>query len=714
MKKVILAQVTTPVQSANGTTSIFVPLGLGLLKAQAIKEGLCPEKFDIEILDRKKCLNYGDKRLLEYIISANPEIVGFSCYGWNVLRSYYLAKQIKKTLSECLIIFGGPEVGTQASQIMEQNAYIDIISEGEGEFSFVDILKYHIGKTKINEIDGIVYRDGKKVCVNKKRKRISNLDDIASPFLYDVFDLSEYDEVVFETMRGCPFSCSYCFYGGGESKLRFFSLERIREELLMIKRLGGPKSCEFTDSNFNLPQRLEQIYPVLKEINADHYFKFRAEINPEFVDEKQIEIFKELNILNIEVGIQSTNPSELKAIHRRFNEKKVRNTIKLLKKSGLDVNYHLIIGLPYQTKQSFIESNKFLIENGVGDRVNSFLLQVIPGTELRNKAEELGLIYSQNPPYFIQETKTLTRDDIASMIEYRSELIIEQQINKTEGERYLQNFELLRFNSYFNSDYKGLNNIRDIKVENDYNLKPILEDRVIGRLIFKEEFVNNDHNLEQLDGSLIGVFNQIVFEGDEFKLENIANILYMLFCENPYSCSDIVFKGKYVPSKQEIEKLFYILATVLNPFEYVEIERTRKRIEIIHLKEWDGKIRETEKDYVFEIQKVLLEDATDIEKLLLELKEKKIKAVLFDNSNVVDWRIIETQLEQIYKFNKENNYVFFENVKIQQYYIKNYVYGDTNARFSKYPFGYHDGEVTVIFNKDITNIKEVTKYPFER
>lgn len=272
MKKVILAQVTTPVQSANGTTSIFVPLGLGLLKAQAIKEGLCPEKFDIEILDRKKCLNYGDKRLLEYIISANPEIVGFSCYGWNVLRSYYLAKQIKKTLPECLIIFGGPEVGTQASQIMEQNAYIDIISEGEGEFSFVDILKYHIGKTKINEIDGIVYRDGKKVCVNKKRKRISNLDDIASPFLYDVFDLSEYDEVVFETMRGCPFSCSYCFYGGGESKLRFFSLERIREELLMIKRLGGPKSCEFTDSNFNLPQRLEQIYPVLKEINADHYF----------------------------------------------------------------------------------------------------------------------------------------------------------------------------------------------------------------------------------------------------------------------------------------------------------------------------------------------------------------------------------------------------------------------------------------------------------
>lgn len=80
----------------------------------------------------------------------------------------------------------------------------------------------------------------------------------------------------------------------------------------------------------------------------------------------------------------------------------------------------------------------------------------------------------------------------------------------------------------------------------------------------------------------------------------------------------------------------------------------------------------------------------------------------------MDWRIIETQLEQIYKFNKENNYVFFENVKIQQYYIKNYVYGDTNARFSKYPFGYHDGEVTVIFNKDITNIKEVTKYPFER
>ena len=78
------------------------------------------------------------------------------------IKKLLFGKANKKTLPECLIIFGGPEVGTQASQIMEQNAYIDIISEGEGEFSFVDILKYHIGKTKINEIDGIVYRDGKK------------------------------------------------------------------------------------------------------------------------------------------------------------------------------------------------------------------------------------------------------------------------------------------------------------------------------------------------------------------------------------------------------------------------------------------------------------------------------------------------------------------------------------------------------------------------
>ena len=120
------------------------------------------------------------------------------------------------------------------------------------------------------------------------------MNKIASPFLYNVFDLSDYDEVVFETMRGCPFSCSYCFYGGGESKLRFFSLERIKKELLVIKRQGGPRSCEFTDSNFNLPQRLNELYPILREVNSDHYFTFRAEINPEFVTEKQIEIVFDL------------------------------------------------------------------------------------------------------------------------------------------------------------------------------------------------------------------------------------------------------------------------------------------------------------------------------------------------------------------------------------------------------------------------------------
>ena len=538
------------------------------------------------------------------------------------------------------------------------------------------------------------------------------MNKIASPFLYNVFDLSDYDEVVFETMRGCPFSCSYCFYGGGESKLRFFSLERIKKELLVIKRQGGPRSCEFTDSNFNLPQRLNELYPILREVNSDHYFTFRAEINPEFVTEKQIEIFKELNVLNIEVGIQSTNPLELHAINRKFNIAKVEHTIKLLKDSGLNANYHLIIGLPHQTKESFIESNKFLIENGVGDRVNSFLLQVIPGTELREKASDLGLIYSEYPPYFVNKTDKLTNKDINWMVDYRSKLIITQQIKKKEGTRYLQNFELLRFNSYFNLSYEGLNH-RNIKVKYTQDLKPILSGKVIERIVFKEAFVNNYSGLT-LDNCQTGVFNQIIFEGNTLNIENICSILYWLFKDNPYSCSDIVFYGDYTPKQQEIKQIYYVLGKVLRPFEYVEIERTRKRIEFIHLQKWDGKENKLKSSNIFDIKIVTLSDSSNVKEVVNNLRDKNIHAVLFDNSNIYNWNTINKQLKEISIFNKENNYVFFDNIKIQQYYIKNYIYNTTNSRLTKYPFGYHDGEISMIYEEDFINFKETIRYPFER
>lgn len=729
-RKVILLQVVAPIQSASGTSGMFVPLALGLLKAQAMQEGLCEKHYDIEIIN-SKMLNFGEKRLIEYIVEQKADIIGFSCYGWNYLRSQYLCKKIKEMLPNVFIFFGGPEVGPRSVEVLEETPTLHLVARGEGEITFIEILKCILENRGFKDVKGVTYRDNDNIIkVNEDRPVIEDLDSIASPYIYNTFELQFYEEMVIETLRGCPFTCGFCFYGGGQKKIRYFSMERVKKEFEIIKMLGGPRRCEFIDPNFNLPSRLEEIHKVIMEINREKYFRFRIEVNPEFVTEEQIQMFKDMNVKHIEVGIQSTNEEELMMVNRAMNKSKVSRSIALLKDCGIETNFHLIMGLPKQTINSFKNSYQYLIDQGVGDKVNSFLLQVLPGTDLSRRSEELGLKCTEYPPHIIQETPDLSPQDIKELIKIRSRFIVENRKKEIEfdeisndyieKEQPISNCERLRYNSFLNLSYENINHqVRKYTFDNIGLLKADINKKILSRIVLDSEVFNDKKLMTQCPNIFTNVFNQVYLKVNNKNedLDNACKVLKKVFLDNPFACADFIFDGDSILSDEDVKKIYANLFDVLLPLNYLEIERTRKRIELVSIIPYTNEgIKSASKlsRQIMPVFKVTVGNYYEIESQIERLEEDRVNAVLFSIPHITDWEEIHKILDKIDKFNRKNNYVFFENIAIQQLYQKNYIFKDVECtKFTKHPFGYQDGEITLSIGSDGFTLYTAEQYPFE-
>ncbi len=730
-RKVILLQVNALIQYGAGTSGAFVPLALGLLKAQAMKEELCEEHYGIEIINSKMCMNFGEKRLIEYIVEQKADIIGFSCYGWNYLKSQYLCKKIKEMIPNVFIFFGGPEVGPRSIEVLEETPTLQLVARGEGEITFVEILKCILENRGFKDVKGVTYRDDDNtIKVNEDRPVMEDLDNIASPYIYNTLELQYCDELVIETVRGCPFSCSYCFYGGGQKKMRYFSLDRVKEEFEIVKMLGGPRQCEFIDPTFNFPSRLEEIYKIIMEINRDKYFSFRIEVNPQFVTKEQIQMFKDMNVKQIEVGIQSTNEEELKMINRTMNKSKVSRTIKLLKDSGIETNFDLIMGLPKQTVNSFKNSFQYLIDQGVGDRVSSFLLQVLPGTDLCKRAEELGLKYNEYSPHVIQETPHLSPQNIQELIEIRNLIVVDNKKKKIEfdeisndyieEEQYVFNFERLRYNSFLNISYENINHqVRKYTFDNIDLLKEDINKKILSRIVLDSDLLNDNKLIDQCPNIFTNIYNQVYLKMNNKKenLDNVCKCLKRVFLDNPFACVDFIFDGDSILSDEDVKIIYSNLFDVLLPLNYMDITRTRKRIELVSIIPYnDEGIKSASKlsRQIMPVFKVTGKNYYEIESQIERLEEDRVKAVLFSTPNIINWEEIHKLLEEIYKFNKKNNYVFFENIAIQQLYQKNYIFKDKEStKFAKYPFDYYDGEITLSIGSDGFTLYTAEQYPFK-
>ena len=385
-------------------------LALGYLKAYAMKDDFIRDNAEIDIVDfDTETLNV--QQVVYYLSQIRPEIIGFSCYCWNIEKVLHTARIMKTIYPEIKIVFGGPEVGPIGQKYLKEYGSVDAVIKGEGEITFSELLKCYLGRDDLENIEGICYRRNGEVFENTDRLPIEDLGEIPSPYLEGL--LIPRDKVTYiETYRGCIFRCHYCFEGKNLPKLRFFPEERIKKEIEFI--LGHPevKSFHFVDTVFNYrKERLEKIAGMISA--ANHYgTELRTvEIIAEFIDEETVALFKKANVRSIETGPQTVNEDTLKMVNRYYRGEKFRAGIRLLEDNGIEATTDLIIGLPGDNFFKFIKSAKTIIDMRPTTIVFS-ILHVLPGTILYEKSEEFGLKFDDKAPHLVLETSGFSYEDI--------------------------------------------------------------------------------------------------------------------------------------------------------------------------------------------------------------------------------------------------------------------------------------------------------------
>jgi len=385
-------------------------LASGYLKAYAQKDRFIHDNTQIEIIDFDAETH--DARQVVYFISQyKPDIIGFSCYCWNISKILETTRVVKTITPQTKIILGGPEVGPIATKYLEENHFLDVVVKGEGEVTFAELLRHYLGKGRLEEIKGISYRIDGQVLENPDRPPIEDLDEIPSPYLEGI--LVPRDMVTYiETYRGCVFKCSYCFEGKNFPKLRFFPEEQIKKEIECIMSRPEIRSFHFTDPVFNLKkERLGRIAEMISAANH-HGTELRTiEIIAEFVDEETVDLFKKATVKSVETGPQTVNKETLKNVNRYYDEEKFKRAVRLLEDNGIEVLTDLIIGLPGDNFFRFVKSVKTLTDMKPSTIVFS-ILHVLPGTTLYEKSHEFGLKFDDKAPHLILTTPDFPYEEI--------------------------------------------------------------------------------------------------------------------------------------------------------------------------------------------------------------------------------------------------------------------------------------------------------------
>ncbi|MFZ5906394.1 MAG: B12-binding domain-containing radical SAM protein [Nitrospirota bacterium] len=385
-------------------------LAHGYLKSYALKDPLIRDATEIEIIDfDTEMLNV--QQVVYYLVQLRPDLIGFSCYCWNIGKVIDTARVIKTIYPEITIVLGGPEAGPIGEKYLRENPCIDFVVKGEGEITFAELLRWHAGEGRLEDIQGICFRSSGQAVATPDRPPIEDLGAIPSPYLEGI--LMPRDKVTYiETYRGCMFKCHYCFEGKNVPRLRFFPEERVKKEIEFVMSRPDIRSFHFVDTVFNCRKEyLRKMVEMIAQANRYGAELRTVEIIAEFVDEETIALFKKANIKSIETGPQTVHKDTLQKVNRYFNGEKYRNAVRLLEGNGIEVTSDLIIGLPGDNFFKFAKSVRTIMDMQPSNIVFS-ILHVLPGTVLYERSEEFGLKFDDKAPHLVLSAPDFPYEDI--------------------------------------------------------------------------------------------------------------------------------------------------------------------------------------------------------------------------------------------------------------------------------------------------------------
>jgi radical SAM superfamily enzyme YgiQ (UPF0313 family)/tetratricopeptide (TPR) repeat protein len=399
------------------TTSDYIPLALFYLKSYAETDPLLQEKSEINIINPTNIIDI-DKTVDE-IISNDPNIVGFSCYIWNMENTIDICNGIKEKNSEITIIAGGPDVSSVPRKTLERFSSIDVIVCGEGEETFRELIHYweDIGKCRIGaeleSIECIAFRKSEEVIITSKRPFIDELDIIPSPYLNGCIDLNnEKRTILFETYRGCPFKCSFCYYPKDYGQLlHSFSLDRVEKNIEEILS-SNIDDIFLMDPTFNIPKkRAKEILKFIKKYRKNPDLSVTVELRVDLLDKEMMDLLKDANITVIEVGLQSSNIDVMQAVDRKQSTKLISENVKYMQSLGIETVIQLIYGLPQDTTDTYLESIDYSVSLDVS-KVEPYQLQLLPGTPMYKTADLLGLNFIDQGERRIISTPTMSESEV--------------------------------------------------------------------------------------------------------------------------------------------------------------------------------------------------------------------------------------------------------------------------------------------------------------
>jgi radical SAM superfamily enzyme YgiQ (UPF0313 family) len=409
-------------------------LALGYLKAYALKDPDITDAISIGIADFD-AESISAQQVVFYISQSRPDIIGFSCYCWNIGKILDICRIVKAVYPQITIVLGGPEPGPAGIKYLGENRCIDIIVKGEGEATFAELLRYFSGQVQLETIPGIYYRTGERIVENPDRIPIENLGEIPSPYLEGI--LAPRDKVTYiETYRGCMFRCHYCYEGKNLPNLRFFPEERVKREIDFVMSHPDVKSFHFVDTVFNVQkERLEWLTEIISRANRFGTELRTVEIIAEFVDEDSVALFKKAKVKSVETGPQTVQKDTLKNVNRYFREESFRRGVRLLEDNGIEVTSDLIIGLPGDNFFKFCGSAKTIMEMRPTSVVFS-ILHVLPGTILYEKHTEYGLKFDEKAPHLVLSAPEFPFEDIDKAAVMAYSLDREYNIKPPKGMSY--------------------------------------------------------------------------------------------------------------------------------------------------------------------------------------------------------------------------------------------------------------------------------------
>lgn len=369
--------------------------------------------YDKEVLLREYTINQPKDEILKDIYGSGADVVCFSCYIWNISFVRELIRDLAKILPETAFWAGGPEVSYDAEKFLTEMPEMTGVLVGEGEKTFHDLLEYYIdGKGSLGEIRGIAYRDGEEIRHNGWRE-LMNLSEI--PFVYEHLEEFENRIIYYESSRGCPFSCSYCL-SSIDKKLRFRDLELVKKELQFFLDHKVPQ-VKFVDRTFNCKH--EHAMTIWKYIleHDNGVTNFHFEVSADLLRDEEMDLMAKMRpgLIQLEIGVQSTNPETIRAIHRHMDLDKLKRCVDRVH-SFRNIHQHLdlIAGLPYEDYDTFHRSFNDVYQMKP-DQLQLGFLKVLKGSLMQGEAEKYGIVHKEKEPYEVLSTNWLPYGDVLKL-----------------------------------------------------------------------------------------------------------------------------------------------------------------------------------------------------------------------------------------------------------------------------------------------------------